>query len=320
MAAGRSLDRLAPFEDATFGAAARLLLARVHERAGERAEALAQYEAIIAAYTERKKAEEKAPAAVVNQARFAAAVQLYENGQFEKAHDLFAAFADSVPPARATGARLYQGCCEVQLHQFAQAVETLTPVRDAHGPEEVQSLLWLGRAWAGGADPEDADARRKSLEDARTALLCAVVKFKVVGDKFSMERRPEAMREGAEVHERLDQFTEAAALYARMRTERVAPEREEETLQREVTARTLAGDLAASEKLAALFEQDYPRSVLTPEVVLRRAENASLLAGKEAPVEALRRFQFVLDKYPEFEHAQNARFGLAWLYYQQGDY
>ncbi len=81
MAAGRSLDRLAPFDDADFGGAARGLLARVHERAGERAEALAQYEAVIADYAERKKAGLKGPTPdVVNQARFAAAVLHYENG------------------------------------------------------------------------------------------------------------------------------------------------------------------------------------------------------------------------------------------------
>ena len=46
MAAGRSLDRLAPFQDPVFGVAARRLLARLHERADERAEALAQYDAV----------------------------------------------------------------------------------------------------------------------------------------------------------------------------------------------------------------------------------------------------------------------------------
>jgi tetratricopeptide (TPR) repeat protein len=125
------------------------------------------------------------------------------------------------------------------------------------------------------------------------------------------------MRESAEIYERLGQYAKAADLYARVRADHVAPERDEESLQCEVTARTLAGDPAASEKLAARFEQTYPRSVLAPEVLLRRGENASLLADK---TEAVRRFQLVLDKHPEFEHAQQARFSLAWLSYQQGDY
>jgi cellulose synthase operon protein C len=323
MAAGRSLDRLAPFDDADFGAAARCLLARVHERASERAEALAQYEAMIADYAERKKAGAKGLAPdVVNQARFAAAVLRYENGQFDKGHDLFAELIDAAPPALAADARLYQGCCEVQLRQFAQAVETLTPLGGANTLGGAQALLWLGRATAGAADPDDADARRVDLHNALKILGRAEAKFKAAGDdaRFALARRAEAMRESAEIHERLGQFAQAADLYARMRAERVAPERDEDSLQREVTARTLAGDPAASEKLAALFEQTYPRSVLAAEVHLRRGENASLLASNSASPEAIRRFQLVLDKYPEFEHAQNTRFSLAWLFYRQGDY
>jgi tetratricopeptide (TPR) repeat protein len=324
MAAGRSLDRLASLDDPDFGAAARRLLARIHERAGERAEALAQYEGIDSDYAERKKAAAKGPTPdVVNQARFAAAVLHYENGQFDKAHDLFAKLTDAAPPALATGARLYQGCCEVQLRQFTQAAETLTPLRDANRLQGAQALLWLARATAGGADPEDVDAHRESLRNALKLFGRAEEKFKADGGddaKFALARRAEAMREGAEVHERLGQFTEAADLFAWMRGDHVTPERDEETLQREVTARALAGDSAASEKLAALFEQTYPRSVLAAEIHLRRGENASLLVVKETPTEAVRRFQHVLDKYPEFEHAQNARFSLAWLFYRQGDY
>ena len=318
MAAGRSLDRL-PFDDADFGAAARCLMARLHERAGERAEALAQYEAVHAEVAERKKGDKANPKAsdAVNQARFAAGVLHYENGQFDLARDRFAEVADANPSAR-----LYQGCCEVQLRQFAQAVETLSPLSDADGLEGAQALLWLGRARAGGADPEDADASRENLHRALSLLDRAEKKFKAAGagDPFALARRAEALRESAEIYERLGRFTEAADLYARMRAERAAPERDEESLQREATARTLAGEPAASEKLAALFEQTYPRSVLAPEVSLRRGENASLLADKAAPEEAVRRFQLVLDKYPEFEHAPNARFCLAWLFYRQGDY
>ena len=64
-----------------------------------------------------------------------------------------------------------------------------------------------------------------------------------------------------------------------------------------------------------------------PEVQLRRGENAALLAQKAPPEEAarlngeaVRRFQLVLDKYPEFGHVLQARLSLAWLTYQRGDY
>ena len=99
MAAGRSLDQLAPFQDAAFGPAARRLLARLHERNDERAEALAQYEAVVSDYAERKKsgAAKGPPPEIVQAAAFAAAVLHYEDGQFEKAHDLFADVAASAP-------------------------------------------------------------------------------------------------------------------------------------------------------------------------------------------------------------------------------
>ncbi len=98
-------------------------------------------------------------------------------------------------------------------------------------------------------------------------------------------------------------------------------------MQRELTARTLAGDPSASEELAARFEAAYPHGVLAPEVHLRRGENSAMLALRAAPAdaarlnaEAARRFQLVLDKYPEFEHVQHARYASAWLLYRQGEF
>ena len=164
MAAGRSLDQLARFGDPTVGPAAHRLLARLHERADERPEALAQYEAILKEYAERKEAGP--PPDVATQAAFAAAVLLYEDGRFDKAHDLFAGLAASAPEAIAADARLYQGCCEVQLKQYPRAVETLSPLKAADPLTAAQALLWLGRAKAGAADPDDPDARREELEGA----------------------------------------------------------------------------------------------------------------------------------------------------------
>ncbi len=333
MAAGRSLDQLAPFQDPVFGVAARRLLARLHERADERAEALAQYDAVAADYAERKKSaggEGPAPRAVF-QSAFAAAVLLYEAGRFEEALDRFAALTASAPAATPADARLYQGGCEVQLRQFARAVETLSALKADEPLAAGQAALWLGRAEAGAADPEDADAWRAGLGDALETLHGAEEKFKTVAAgndaAFARARRGEAVRERAEVHERLGEFAEAADLYARLRADGLAPGRDEETLQRELTARTLAGDPAASENLAGQFEASYPHGVMAPEVYLRRGENAALLALQAAPAdaarlngEAARRFQLVLDKYPEFEHVQHARYAAAWLLYRQGDY
>src|SRR5262249_28966500 len=53
-AAGRSLSRLAPFEQVPFGPHARYLLARVHHRQDEKAEAVAQYQAVLVAHETAK--------------------------------------------------------------------------------------------------------------------------------------------------------------------------------------------------------------------------------------------------------------------------
>ncbi len=328
MAAGRSLGALVSSADPAFAAAARLLLARVHERGDERAEALADYEAVLRDYADHK--EGLTPAAALR-AGFAAGVLCYEAGRFEEAHTHFAELAATAPPAAAADARLYQGCCEVQLRQFPQAVDTLSALKADGALAAAQGMLWLARAKAGAADPEDADAWRVSLQDALATFRKAEETFQAVtaGEDaaFTRTRRGEAVREQAEVQERLGQFAEAADLYARLRADDLPPGKKEETGQRELTARTLAGDPAASEKLATTFEASFPQSVLAPEVHLRRGENAALLALKAAPAdaarlnaEAARRFQVVLDKHPEFELVQQARFASAWLLYGRGDY
>ena len=335
MAAGRSLDQLAPFPDAAYGPAARRLLARLHERNDERAEALAQYEAVVNDYAERKKsgAARGAPPDVVQAAAFHAAVLYYEDGRFDKAHDLFADAAASAAAGAAADARLYQGCCEVQLKQYARAVETLAVVKDADPLTAAQALLWLGRAQAEAADPGDSDGRREALRTALETMDKAEAALKplaaVGGDdgRFARECGQDVLREQADLHERLGEFAAAADLYARLPAEGGASRLDEEMLQRQLSARTLAGDAAGSEKLAEAFEKKYPQSVLTPEVQCRRGENAALLALTAPPeaaarldAEAARRFQLVLDKYPEFGHVLQVRLSLAWLTYRQGDY
>ena len=330
MAAGRSLDAVAASADAALATAARLLLGRVHEHGDERAEALAQYEAGLKIYAERKSGVTPEAA---SRAAFAAGVLHYEAGHFEEAHAHFADLANSAPPATAAGARLYQGCCEVQLKRYPQAVATLSALKSDDPLTAGQASLWLGRAKAGAADPEDADAWREAQQDALETLGKAEnaleTPARAHGDDggFARRLRDEALREQAEAHERLGQFAEAADLYARLRGDDAPPRQREEMLQRELTARTLAGAPAASEELAATFEAAYPHSTLAPEVHLRRGENAALLAGHAAPdeakrlnAEAARRFQVVLDRYPEFEPVQHARLASAWLLYRQGDY
>ena len=60
LAAGRSLNMLAPFSDPVFGIHARFLLARVHHQSEELAEAARHYEAVLTDYETNKKAAAEA--------------------------------------------------------------------------------------------------------------------------------------------------------------------------------------------------------------------------------------------------------------------
>src|ERR1022692_3315857 len=140
-------------------------------------------------------------------------------------------------------------------------MESLAALKHGEPLVSAQVLLWLARAKNGAADPDDADARHENLQDAletqETALKPLDFLARLPGDdgQFGQARRSEVRREQAEIHEQLGQFREAADGYARLRAAGLPPHADEEILQRELTARTLAGDPVASEKLAEQFEK-----------------------------------------------------------------
>src|SRR5947207_1521574 len=80
-AAGRALSRLAPFTQ-EFGEQARYLLARTHELSGERPEALALYEAIIAFDAQTKR--ERPPQYVIR-SQFYSGRLLEGHGHYDEA-------------------------------------------------------------------------------------------------------------------------------------------------------------------------------------------------------------------------------------------
>jgi tetratricopeptide (TPR) repeat protein len=358
LAAGRSLNQLAPFQDEIVGPAARRLLARIHERADERAEALALYEAEIADYKTAKtdaenrlKAEadalEKDPpekarlTALVQgpapehvlQAAFAAGVLHFEAGRFEDARARFAEAAASSGRWLPGDARLYQACSEVRAGQFDQAVKLLAPRPDRDGNLGAQERLWLGRARVGAADPDDEEAKTKALDKALADFTAAADGFGKppftdgpLAD-FARTRRAEALLDAGDVLERLGRFKDAAETCARARAEKAGAALEAVALQRESADWTLAGDYETPEQLADQFERDFPHSMLRPEVLLRRAEAAGLTAQRARPTpaatfaaEAERCYRALLSKYPEFERASQARYGLAWVLYRSGEY
>src|SRR5262249_2862892 len=116
-----------------------------------------------------------------------------------------------------------------------------------------------------------------------------------------------------------NQPDEAAAIYGRLLDERYMSRRDEDLLQRRVTALHLAGYYEESDKAAAEFEKRYPKRLWLPEVLFRRAESAARRSSSTALDGAAEHYRRVADQYPEFVHAQRARLGLARMHYRKGE-
>ncbi|MBE3070317.1 MAG: outer membrane protein assembly factor BamD, partial [Planctomycetes bacterium] len=144
--AGRALSRLAPFKQ-DFGGHARYLLARTHHLSGERPEALAQYQAVLADYEARKKAAQAAlanpqaltaaereflqalvarPPDYLDRAAFYGALVLSEEGRFADAVTQLAAMAQQYPKSPLLPeAQLRRGYCQMQLRDYPKAIADL---------------------------------------------------------------------------------------------------------------------------------------------------------------------------------------------------
>jgi len=355
MAAGRSLTRLAPFEQPGFGMHAHYLLARVHHLEDERAEAVTQYEAVLADHEARKaqavealkqpeafkdKPAEKAkleelvaaPPDYVGRAGFYLGVLHYEAGRFADSRARFAEFVERQPrsPLR-TDARLFQGMSEVGLQQFTDAGKTLQPLVEKENPRSSIAMWWLGKAQAGEADPDDPEAEQATLKKAIETLRQAVGKTSAAPNdpadrkKEANARRAEILLDLADVQVRAGQPKEAAASYRQILDDQMLPKREEEVLQRRVSALNLAGAYRESDDDCARFQKAHPRSLLLPEVLFRHAENAFFQVAKDKKEasrlneEAANTYRRVAEQYPEFTNANLALYGLGWAHYRRGE-
>jgi TolA-binding protein len=336
LAAGRSLGQLAPFAEQAFGSHARYLLARVYHREDERAEAAVQYERVLADYDSMRKnatealekpeklnPEQKAklealanvpPPEHVARAGFYLGLLHYEGGRFPDAQVRLADFLARNPKSPfVADAQFYQGCCAVHLRQFPEAIQTLQALADKESALAGPAFLWLAKALVASADPDDEEGYQPALKRAIAALRQAV-------EKSTKDRRGAALLELADVYQMANQPDEAAAIYGRMFDEHSMPRRDEELLQHRVTALHLAGRYDESDKLAVQFEKRYPKGLLLPEVLFRRAESAAARPGGAGLAEAAQLYRLVADKYPEFVHAQRARLGLARMHYRKGEF
>jgi TolA-binding protein len=361
LTAGRSLNRLAPFDDPVFGTHARYLVARVHHLSDERKEAADDYEGVIADHARHKQAavealrqpanfkndpEEKVrlenlsrdpPPDHVARATLYLGLLQYEDGKFADALARLEAFSKQWPKSSlAQEAQLREGFCRVQLKQFPEAVRVLQPLADKEPRLADQALLWIARAQVGAADPNNAQGYGQALRTAMDTLRRAADRAQQSSsqDPEARERRGEILLELADTQQLAKQHREAAATYGQILNEKSLPNRDEEVLQRQAAALHLAGDYTESDKLCLRFQQLFPKSILLPAVLFRHAENAHFMAQvvektkaqNAAPEaarlhdEAARRYQVVLDRFPDFTYANLARYGVALAAYHKADF
>jgi TolA-binding protein len=341
-AAGGSLNSAAT-EEAPFAAHARYLLARVFHETDEHAEALGQYQRVLADETaERARiaqalAQTNAPAdkarlqalsvrppAYVCLAELQAARLLCERSRFDDARTLFSQFAAHSPRTPlATEARLLAAVCDLRLGQQAAAVGTLEDIA-AHQPAlSKRALLWLGRAHLGAAsDTSDADERVDALDRAADCLRRAAA-GENLDNAAARQLHGEVLLDLAEAHTKAGRFQEASTFLERIAREKLLPGRGEELLQRRLSALNLAGDYAGSEKLVELFRKDHPNSILLSEVLFRHAENMHFLqrSAKTKPEpKDNEAYQAVILRSPDSGQANLARFAQALNAYRRGEW
>jgi TolA-binding protein len=359
-AAGRTLTQLAPYEDPVFGTHAQYLVGRTYHSGDERPEAANAYQGVIDTYTKQKAAAVEAlkrpdllkdpevkarleglvknPAPDhVSRAGFFLGVLRYEDGKFDEALPRFVEFVKANPgnPLQAE-AELRQGFCLVQLRNYKDAIPLLQALSGKEARLADQALLWMGKAQVGSADPANAAVYAQTLGNAIQTLRTAADRANQLAgtDPEAKLRRGEILLEVADTQQLAKQFKDAAGTYNQIIAEKLLPERDEEIMQRQITALHLGADYPASDQLCAKFVQTYPKSTLLNAVLFRFAENAyfAALAAEKNPSlpnravelpklqnEVIKRYSELLAKFPDFEYANAARYGLGMIHYRKGE-
>ncbi len=355
IAAGRVLSQLAPFQQ-EFGVHARYLLGRVHYLANERAEAAIQYRAALADYEQRKRLAQnpnalpldkrEAYAALLrdpapdylSRAVFYLAMTACESDRFGEALDGFTTFIQQNPKAPyVPEAQLRLGFCRLQAGNYAEAAAVLQTLTN-QPPRADRALWWLARCQTKLADPKNPPAYDAAMNAAtenlrRAADLAAKL---APADPEANIRRGEILMDLADTLVVMKRYQEAADTYQQAAQENPSANRVEEAAQRRITALHLGGFYRESDEMGARFEQAYPRSILLPEVLFRRAENAYLIAtvlatntaalssrSQELPPllgEAIARYQRLIIRFPDFAGINQVREGLGSCYYRQEKY
>jgi TolA-binding protein len=273
----------------------------------------------------------------VLRAAFFLSVLLYEDGRFGEALGRFQAFAQKAPTSPlAAEALLRQGFCQVQLKQFAEALKTLQPLVDKEPRLSDQTLFWLAKAQVGAADPANPPAYDQAVKAAHDTFRRAADRANQLAgsDSEARARRGEILAELADAQQLVKQYREAAGTYNQVISEKLLPAREEELYHSMAVAWQLAADYNASDQVCQRFREVFPKSSLLPAILFRHAENAYFQALAAEKIgdpnmrkieiarlndETLKRYQLVVDKYPEYAHVNLARLGAAMALYRKGD-
>lgn len=267
-------------------------------------------------------------------------VLLYEAGRFAEAKTRFAEFpknfADSPLKHEAD---LRVGFCQVQLKDYPDAIKTLTPLVDKNPKTADQVFFWIGKAHAGLA-PEAAANPQKHQE----AWTNAISNFRQAAERANRldtnqtpdakQRRGEIALEIADAQQHFKQYPEAANVYRTLLNEKALPDRMEEIHYRLCQAIHLAGDPNESDKLCEAFFKTYPASTLTPAAKFVFGENQYFRAAAleknppskerdqqlaKAYEDAQKRFDEVIEKYPEFPKLQLARYSVGLTWYRRNE-
>ncbi|MGA2501450.1 MAG: tetratricopeptide repeat protein, partial [Tepidisphaeraceae bacterium] len=297
LAAAKLLAALAPFSQQAIGLRARYLLASIHARHGQWAEAAAQLDAVLTGLVPEQRAvdaliknpesfrmrpEEKIRYEVYlreswvwgAQAVFDLGCVFQEQGKLADAITRFAQYLQANPQGpHAIEARMRQAACFVQNKQGQEALRVLKGLQDDSGIGD-QALLWQSRAVIASANVTDPKSADQSYAVALDHLLRASAKVAAIqGDTPEIKaRKGEILLEMAHAHELLRQYKEASGVFGKAQLEG-SPEQAELALQRQAIVLGLAGLYKESEDLCAKFVSTYPQSPLLPDVLLRQAEN-----------------------------------------------
>ena len=146
-------------------------------------------------------------------------------------------------------------------------------------------------------------------------------------DAAAKTRRGDILLDLAHAQQHAGQHADAAATFRSVLQENQWPELNETAQQHLVATLHFAGQYAESDQAAQQFQSAYPQSPNLASVLFYSAENAAAPAANAKPADlpalydnAIKRYQLVITRYPEFSQVNHARFGLATAQYRLGKY